>query len=100
MFKRPAAWEQNSNLCCPRWVSEAICAGRNQSRLGDLLDYVDFGSPETGASGFPVFHIVTGQNFGIGPSRLTVEMGLRWLLSIQKGCVEKRGKNNYKLFAH
>lgn len=81
MFKRPAAWEQNSNLCCPRWVSEAICAGRNQSRPGDLLDYVDFGSPETGASGFPVFHIVIGQNFGIGPSRLTVEMGLRWLLS-------------------
>jgi hypothetical protein len=100
MFKRPAAWEQNSNLCCPRWVSEAICAGRNQSRLGDLLDYVDFGSPETGASGFPAFHIVIGQNFGIGPSRLTVEMGLRWLLSIQKGCVEKRGNNNYKLFAH
>jgi hypothetical protein len=100
MFKRPAAWEQNSNLCCPRWVSKAICAGRNQSRLGDLLDYVDFGSPETGASGFPAFHIVIGQNFGIGPSRLTVEMGLCWLLSIQKGCVEKRGKNNYKLFAH
>ena len=61
---------------------EAIGAGRNQSRLGDLLDYVGFGSLETGAAGFPAFHIVIGQNFDVGPPRLAVEMGLRGLLGV------------------